>query len=104
MNHVEKWLDAHAGAAPPSLRSKMTEAVRGATEDSVPDALVGAAFSQLAHMLQNPRPRSAAFELLSADALLTYAFEAAAEQGSAAVARLADSLSPERFTQLLTPQ
>jgi hypothetical protein len=80
------WLERRAEQAPASLSPRMAEAVRSVSESSR-DSLVelsSRAGERLLTLLlaQGCGPRSAAPELLAADALVTYAFEAAAEDPS----------------------
>jgi hypothetical protein len=102
-NTAAAWLDARTVDAPASLRTRMTRALAGAPEksDSLPHVLADAALAELERVLAHPSERPAAFDLLAADALLTYAFEAAAEQGGDAVVNLCNAYSPARFDELL---
>ena len=80
------WLERRAEAAPESLRPRLAESVR-ATADVSGASLVElssrAGERLLARLLEHGcGPRSAAPDLLAADALVTYAFEAAAEDES----------------------
>lgn len=88
---TDRWLDPRLQGAPPELAA----AVRGLLEPDagepasseaqaeVPDRLAAAAIRGFGAVLQpaDPSPRSheVALRLLAADALLTYAFEAAAD-------------------------
>ena len=96
------WLEGRELQAPPPLRSAMRELV-GATDPSapLPDRLADAALMALETVVSRPSDRSTARSLLAADALLTYACEAAAEAGPAELDRLAGSLTFERFADLL---
>jgi hypothetical protein len=98
------WLDARAADAPASLRTRMSRALADSPDSStsLPETLANAALAHLERVLAHPSERAAAFELLAADALLTYAFEAAAEQGGDAVRDLCATCSPARFDELLT--
>jgi hypothetical protein len=98
---LEQWLDARRPAPPAALRDRMVEAMAAmpATESmaaagpapdadtlDLPAALAGCALHIFASTLHKWDDRAGALDLLAADALLTYAFEAAAEQGGSAVA------------------
>jgi hypothetical protein len=69
--------------------------------DSVVHTLAAAALLCLRNAGAEGDQRSTANELLAADALLTYACEAAAEEGIDALDRLTDELAVERFEALL---
>jgi hypothetical protein len=103
MSELRSWLDDRRPPAPGVLRSATNEAVAasrrassegtggsGRVDDRVA-RLAEAAGERLASALSKPgRVREAAFDLLTADALLTYACEAAleGEDPAAALARL----------------
>ena len=78
-----EWLDARVPQPPPALRDKLDSElgenlatdVRGAA-----DVLLAAGRRLLADVVAaRPQQRSHALDLLAADALVTYAFEAASE-------------------------
>ena len=79
------WLERRAEPAPASLRPRLAEAVRetaGASGESLVELSSRAGERLLAKLLTHGcGPRSAAPDLLAADALVTYAFEGAAEDG-----------------------
>ena len=81
MSAAAQWLGARAPAPPPPLAAALQAAVQQAQDSSVPNALLDAAERELARALELGDTRAAAFPLLTADALLTYVLEAAAEQG-----------------------
>lgn len=105
MSVVEHWLDARQPAPPPSLRAAIDAALRasapGAPDAPVHDRLAEAGLEALGRVARKPSERSTAAELLAADALLTYACEAAAEAGPDAVDALTGRLDAERFAGLL---
>jgi hypothetical protein len=101
MTDARSWLDARANGAPDRLRERMNQALTGSNEATIADELAAAAESCLRAALKNPSQRASALDLLAADALLTHACEAAAEQGGDALARFAESWNAERFEQLL---
>lgn len=80
------WLERRAQAAPPSLRPRLAESVRAVADvgdGSLAELSSRAGERLLARVLvQDCAARSAAPDLLAADALVTYAFEAAAEDES----------------------
>ena len=81
MTELRHWLDERCPPAPPELRSAVDEAVAGprpSEDDSVVVALDRATVACLEAALDRPgRVRESAFALRTADALLTYACEAA---------------------------
>jgi hypothetical protein len=111
------WLRARAPAAPPRLAERLERALAGdaapagaatpaATGDGagVPEvaaALAAAALERLEVAVAHCDERAAAYDLLAADALLTYACEAAAEAGPEALLALTAALAPVRFEALL---
>ncbi len=76
------WLGPHLYDVPDSLRARMRAALSGENhgERSVSRALLSAALGSLDQALALGNARSAAAPLLAADALLTVACEAAAEE------------------------
>lgn len=84
------WLDARRPAPPPTLRAHLG---RRAQDGSgvLPDRLADAGRALLGRVLARPEAgRELALDLLAADALVTYAFEAQAEldaDGLVALAR-----------------
>ena len=98
---VDEWLAGRRSPAP--------EPVREAVEDLVADTGVGAALhdrfaaaalSALADVVNQPSARDTAMTLLAADALLTYACEAALESGLDVLDDLTARLDFARFSQL----
>ena len=80
---LEQWLDQRALVPPPALRHRLDTAVVEAPAQAglpVPDAALEAALRLLDGLLRRAdSSRAGALELLAADALMTYAFEAAAD-------------------------
>jgi hypothetical protein len=103
-----QWLAARLPAPPVALADRIVAAVR-ATEAAyrAPGAsrtlptLLGDAGVDLLRSTLRHSGDDVALDLLAADALLTYACEAAAELGDEALARLHEELSPARFAALL---
>ena len=93
---VADWLDARNPAPPAALARRLRVALGGALADARPtdDRLFAAAEMLLARLLREGcAARAAAEDLLTADALVTYAFEAAAEhQPSRLEERAADAM------------
>ena len=77
------WLDQRELVPPPALRRRLDAAVSAVPDAAIlpiPDAAVEAALRLLDVLLRDSDPsRAAAIELLTADALMTYAFEATAD-------------------------
>lgn len=120
---VLRWLEQRRPAPPQALLERMAEAL-GVVADSVPVGVAGAAgavglgaagdavppipaalgtaaLDRLRVVLAAPNDRAAALDLLAADALLTYAFEAAAEIGPDALESTARAFGPGRLADLL---
>ncbi|MDA0328880.1 MAG: hypothetical protein O2958_07715 [Gemmatimonadetes bacterium] len=77
MSDAERWLDARRPVPPQALDAALRSAV-GPVE--TPEALLAAAVARLDAALSRPgRVRESAFDLLVADAVTTYACEAALE-------------------------
>jgi hypothetical protein len=83
MNAAANWLCERVGTAPPELLARMLEAVADAPDGPVYAMLGEAALSRLRLVLASGGERAAALDLLAADALLTHALAAAAEDGEA---------------------
>ncbi len=95
------WLDARPEPAPPELRERMAEALAGVTAGTVPGALAEGALSCLQATMAAPQERATALDLLAADALLTYALEAAAEIGAAAIKEMTAAYGPDALAGML---
>lgn len=80
---VGEWIAARGAGVPPALERHVREALGAALQGDVaraPDACVTAASAVVTDLLDAGRTgRDAALPLLAADALVTYAFEAAAD-------------------------
>jgi len=104
---LAKWLDARRPAPPAALRARIDSALGTdlhADVQEVGDSLLGAGEQLVRSLLEaEATSRDAALDLLAADALVTYAFEAASERpaelssrAAAAMARIAAlSRAPE---------
>jgi hypothetical protein len=90
---LPEWLDRHTAAAPPALRARVHERALAVGLDApVPEVLAAAAGATLDHVLAHPGDRSVALDLLAADALITLALLAQAEQAPATLGAFATSL------------
>ena len=96
-----QWLAAHVADAPDQLRERMRSAVEQASGSSVQVQLANAATACLRAALQHPSSKSAALDLLSADALLTHACAAAAEAGPDELARFTAMVDAQHFQDML---
>jgi len=94
------WLEAR-DAAPPALHERMVHWAAAADAEEAPLALGQAALAALQRALELGAARSAALELLAADALVTYACEAAAGVGTEAMEQVLDAVGPGAFARLL---
>lgn len=109
MIDVARWLDARTPAMPEELRRALDAVLERATPDagSTADRLAAAGLAALRRSIDDEvaaeSDRQRATDLLAADALLTYACEAAAEEGPEALTRLTGSLDFRRFASLLEP-
>ncbi|MXW66497.1 MAG: hypothetical protein F4Z72_05765, partial [Gemmatimonadales bacterium] len=94
---LETWLARRLETAPPELAEAVWPLVRERLADGE-DGLVQAALAALENATEGEATRAEAVTLLAADAILTYALEAAADPalgGSAARAsRLAERAGP----------
>lgn len=96
------WLEPRIADAPESLRAQMLNAVQETSPDAeLPDLLANAAMLCLRRSLRAPADRASALDLLAADALLTHACEAAAENGVDALLAFTKSWDTTRFQTLL---
>jgi hypothetical protein len=105
---VVRWLDSRRPPPPPSLRLAMIEALSAAEPEPGPmaDRLAAAGLDALTRVAAAPSIRATAIPLLAADALITYACEAAIEEeaveGNGAIERVTAALGPDRFAALLS--
>jgi hypothetical protein len=73
------WLDQHTSQAPSALRARVRDYALQASGTSLPRVLACAGQAALDQVLSHPGDRSAALDLLAADALITLALLAQAE-------------------------
>jgi hypothetical protein len=91
-----------AGGVPPALEARMESAIDDVLDyDTIPGALADAARICLRAALAVGDSRDAALHLLAADALITYACEAAANGAGDSLNDLAESWSPGNLAHLV---
>jgi hypothetical protein len=91
---VLTWLGTRRPAPPPALRAQIERAVSDSPAP-LPDHLAAVGRALLDRVASRPQGgRELALDLLAADAFITYAFEAQAEEDVGAVARLAEGVMP----------
>jgi hypothetical protein len=73
------WLDRHTSQAPAALRLRVMEFAVGASGESRAATLASAGKMALERVLSHAGDRSAALDLLAADALITLALQAQAQ-------------------------
>ncbi len=79
---VGEWLAGREASPPPELRERVSALARGGAilDAPVPQSLLSAAAAALERLARSgASDRATALDLLAVDALVTYAFEAAAE-------------------------
>ncbi|MBA3443640.1 MAG: hypothetical protein H0T58_02130 [Gemmatimonadales bacterium] len=84
------WLDRHTSQAPAALRARVREFALAATGETRAAALAAAGRTALDRVLAHSGDRSAALDLLAADALITLALLAQAQD------------TPERLEEFAT--
>ena len=100
----DRWLADRIEKAPPQLRNAMLEAIAGIDPQlQRHDRLAEAAARCLQRAVRAPIHKECALDLLTADALLTHASEAAAEAGSDTLASFAATWNAQRFDDILNP-
>lgn len=99
------WLRARTPAPPEPLLTRMGSALRETGPGlPLPAALAAAALPRLQAAIALGDARAAAYDLLAADALLSYAFEAAAELGLESVSAVAETYGPARIAPLIATE
>ncbi len=93
------WLERETAGAPETLRRQVLSHAGGESADPAPDALAGSGRRALGEVLARSGDRSVALDLLAADALVTLALLAQAQQsperlGDFAAAVLRDVAPP----------
>jgi hypothetical protein len=89
---VADWLDQRTSEAPPALRARVREYALQASGASLPYILAAAGQTALEQVLSHSGDRSAALDLLAADALITLALLAQAETNPARLDEFATSV------------
>ena len=95
MSAAVAWLDARCAEVPAGLLDRVREAVLASAQtlsadrEPVSQVLMDAAVSCMNAALQQGPQREAAVDLLAADALLTWACEAAVDEGAGRLGALA---------------
>jgi len=92
------WLDSRRPAPPPTLRAHLDRRVQpapaGEGDAALPDHFAAAGRELLERVLSRPAAgRELALDLLAADALVTYAFEAQAEVDPGGLVELAQRIA-----------
>ena len=91
---LRSWLDSRGEAAPPALSARIARLVAAHPEWEempIPEALLVASELLMAEVMAAPeKDRGTALDLLTADACVTYAFEAAAEEQPEVLVQLAE--------------
>ena len=94
---LAEWLEARRPAPPAALRTRIDAALGPHLHDSAPDAaetFLAAAERVVQTLLdENATSRGSALDLLAADALVTYAFEAQSEQPGQLRRRAAEAMA-----------
>lgn len=94
---LARWLDARRPAPPPALRARIDAALGPdlhASADDVTSILLAAGERLVGSLLEeDATSRGSALDLLAADALVTYAFEAASERPAELAGRAATAMS-----------
>jgi hypothetical protein len=92
MSVPSEWLARHTSRAPEALQAKVKELALSAAGSSSADALAAAGHAALERVLAHPGDRSAALDLLAADALITLALLAQAETAADRLEEFATSV------------
>jgi hypothetical protein len=88
----DQWLERHTSQAPEPLRSRVLAYARRSVAPSRPEALAEAGHSALQQVLSHSGDRSAALDLLAADALITLALLAQSQTGPDRLEEFATSI------------
>ncbi len=86
------WLDRHTSQAPAALRARVREYALAASGESRASTLASAGQAALDRVLSHPGDRSAALDLLAADALITLALQAQAQDAPEGLEEFASSV------------
>jgi hypothetical protein len=101
---AKRWLNQHSAGVPVSLSVRMERALVDVAPDDSPaaisDSLLAAAVSCLRDAVDACDERQGALPLLAADALMTAACEAAAQQDGSALDGLCARIAPHDLEAL----
>ena len=86
------WLDRHTSQAPAALRARVVEFAAGASGGNRAATLANAGRAALERVLSHSGDRSAALDLLAADALITLALQAQAQDAPEQLEEFATSV------------
>jgi hypothetical protein len=92
---VADWLASRTPEPPERLLERIRETLGPALDggmEEFPDAAIEGALTLMRRVMREPQSREEAVDLLAADALVTYAFEAVAEDPAALDARAQDAI------------
>ncbi|HEX5435524.1 MAG TPA: hypothetical protein VFW98_00070 [Gemmatimonadaceae bacterium] len=93
---LDEWLRTRTPPAPPALQARVVTALGASGQsgaDDAPERFLGAAETLVEELLRDPGGgRAHALDLLAVDALVTYAFEAAAEQPETLARRAVEAM------------
>ena len=92
MSAATGWLERHTTQAPPALRARVLHYAQGPAAGGLPAHLAAAGTRALAAVEAHPGGRSAALDLLAADALVTLALLAKAQEDPAGLHAFADGV------------
>ena len=92
MNEDAGWLHRHTAEAPPVLRQRVMHYAGGSADGELPARLADAGVRALAAVESHPGDRSAALDLLAADALVTLALLAQAQLDASRLHAFAGSM------------
>jgi hypothetical protein len=92
VNDDLSWLELHTAHAPPVLRERVMHYADEPAERELPARLADAGMRALAAVESHPGDRSAALDLLAADALLTLALLAQAQRDASRLHAFAGSV------------
>ena len=93
MSAPTAWLERHTAAAPPALRDRVREhALARPGNQAAPATLALAGREALEQVVSHPGDRSVALDLLAADALITLALLAQAQEAPGDLGAFAASI------------
>lgn len=92
------WLERHTANAPPVLRERVLHYAGAPAAGELPAHLADAGVRALASVEKHPGDRSAALDLLAADALVTLALLAQAQADASNLHAFAGTMLPSATT------